>query len=92
MYHSVERVMAIAEAVAREDHDGVEIRGVTTGEARQAYAEIVVAWPNPDCTTYVVTIGVDRRLTEVALRAQISGKLRTESESFVCTERTSAAG
>jgi hypothetical protein len=76
MYRSLERIKAIAEAVAREVHDRVEIAGVTPGEARRGHVEIVAVCLDPDAAVEVVVIGVDRSLTEPALREQISIQLR----------------
>jgi hypothetical protein len=76
MYRSLERVKAIAEAVARDVHDRVEIAGVTPGEARRGHAEIVAVHRDLETGAQVVVIGVDRSLTEPALREQISIQLR----------------
>ena len=76
MYRSLERVKAIAEAVAREVHDRVEIAGVTPGEARRGHAEIIAVRRDADAGAQVVVIGVDRGLPEPALREQISIQLR----------------
>src|SRR5262249_10229688 len=88
MYCRLVRVKAIAEAVAREMRDGVEIRGVTSGEARRAYTEILVTSRAPDAAPRVLVIGVDRRLTEPALRAEIIQKLRAALESEACFRAT----
>jgi hypothetical protein len=76
MYRSLERIKAIAEAVAREVHDCLEIAGVTAGEARRGHTEIVAVRRDPDAEAQVIVIGVDRSLTESALREQISTQLR----------------
>jgi len=76
MYRSLERVKAIAEAVAREVHVRVEIAGVTPGEARRGHAEIIAVRHDPAAAADVFVIGVDRSQTEPALREQISIQLR----------------
>jgi len=76
MYRSLERVKAIAEAVAREVHDRVEIAGVTPGEARRGHVEIIAVRHGPAAAADVFVIGVDRSQTEPALREQISIQLR----------------
>ena len=73
MYRSLERIRAIAEAVALEVHDRLEITGVTAG---RGHAEIVAVHRDPDAGAHVIVIGVDRGLTESAMREQISTQLR----------------
>jgi hypothetical protein len=76
MYRSVARVRAIAEAVAREEHDDLEVKGVTPGEARGGYTEIMIVRRHSRSDASLITIGVDRHLPEAQLRQSISAKLR----------------
>jgi hypothetical protein len=43
VYTSLEDIKAIAQSVVADEHEGLEVVGVTSGEGRQRYAEIVVA-------------------------------------------------
>ena len=72
MYSSLEDVKAIAELVAREEADYLEIVGVTSGKGRHGYVEIVIVRKTQGSDSGVFTIGVDRYLNEPSLREQIS--------------------
>jgi hypothetical protein len=75
MYASLEDIKAIAEAVAREELCPLEIVGVTSGEGRHGYVEIVVVRDTQGSDSGVFTIGVNRHLDEPSLREQISSAI-----------------
>ena len=75
MYRSLERIKAIADAVARDARNRFEIVGVTPGADRQGYAEIVVVRREAGSDGGVLTIGIDRNLPEATLREQIATQL-----------------
>jgi hypothetical protein len=86
MYRSLERVKAIAEAVAREVHDRVEIAGVTPGKARRGHVEIIAVRHDSTAAADVFVIGVDRSQTEPDLREQIALQLRRATAVATETE------
>lgn len=73
---SVQAIREIAEAVARDEREPVEVTGVMPGEARGRYAEVLVVRRSPGAEAKQMLIGVARDLPEADLRDAIATKLR----------------
>lgn len=69
---SLKSVRAIAESAVRDLPGNFTIAAVLPGEARSAYAEVLVVG---DAEPSRVLIGVDRHSTELAIREALAAKL-----------------
>ena len=77
---SVQTIREIAEAVARDERENVEVTGVMPGEARGVYAEVLMVRRAPGAEAKQIIIGVERHLSEADLRRTIATKLRERVE------------
>lgn len=72
---SLKTVRAIAEETVRDAPGNFAIAAVLPGEARGAYAEVLVVGTNSANESRTVIIGVDRSLSETAIRKAFADSL-----------------
>ena len=73
---SLQTLKEIAEAVTRDERDDLEVTAVIPGEARGAYAEVLITRSSPGTGPAQMVIGVPRDLPEPDLRRTFTSKLR----------------
>jgi hypothetical protein len=73
---SLKTVSDIANDVAREQNDRLEVVGVSPGEGDGAYTEILIVVNGCRKNPCNISLGVLRDVTEAELRSTISDKLR----------------
>ena len=72
---SLKTVRAIAEATVRDLPGNFTVAAVLPGEARGAYAEVLVVGAQRGAEHKRLIIGIDRKATEFAIREALAAKL-----------------
>jgi hypothetical protein len=72
---SIQTLKLIAEEVAREQRDDLQVTAVLPGEARGAYAEVLLVLRRGAAATHLL-IGVARDMSEAAIRQSFAANLR----------------